>query len=173
MAKNYLPPEAQGCRHLSNYLAFGNGIRYYISKLDSTKGLTMPRKSAAALAIVPFPSQERRPDPPDDLTPDQAAIWTQVTSSLPRSWFPPETHALLANYCRHVANANSLAKQIDKFNPRRDVDALEQLLRHVRKGKPRGHGTQPEHATDPTERNTTRSAPLAVPVIPMPSANWG
>jgi hypothetical protein len=32
----------------------------------------------------------------------EAALWRDVTASLPAEWFRPEQLALLAQYCRHV-----------------------------------------------------------------------
>jgi hypothetical protein len=42
-----------------------------------------------------------RPEPPEDLTEEQAAEWSAVVDRLPADWFPRETHGLLARYCRH------------------------------------------------------------------------
>jgi hypothetical protein len=65
----------------------------------------MPRKSAAALSIVqPLPGQ-KRPEPPSELTDEQADEWRAVVDRLPPDWFPRESHALLIAYCRHVVKA--------------------------------------------------------------------
>jgi hypothetical protein len=81
------------------------------------------RKSADALALLsPAKVLEtvRRPEPPYDLTDEQADIWRQVVNSLPADWFPPETHMLLTQYCRHVIASHRVAQLIDaeeKANP--------------------------------------------------------
>ena len=72
------------------------------------------RRSAASLAVV-SPITDARPAPPDDLTADQAAEWDAVTRRLPSGYFPRETHALLATYCRHVVVCRRLSKLMDEF----------------------------------------------------------
>jgi hypothetical protein len=90
----------------------------------------MPRKSAAALAIV-TPITDHRPPAPDDLTPEQAAEWREVVGRMPNDWFTRETHQLLAAYCRHVTAAKTLSAEIDRFKPEWLTDSvgLEQFGR--------------------------------------------
>jgi hypothetical protein len=76
----------------------------------------MPRKSAAALSVV-TPISEHRPPPPPDLTAAQADEWRAVVRRMPSGWFTRETHQLLAAYCRHVAAAQTLSAEIDRFQP--------------------------------------------------------
>jgi hypothetical protein len=77
----------------------------------------MPRKSAAALSVVqPLPEQ-KRPDPPDELTREEAEEWRAVVDRLPADWFPRESHQLLVQYCRHVVKARMMARLIDSFDP--------------------------------------------------------
>jgi len=82
------------------------------------------RKSAASLAVIGPGGIEtvRRPDPPDDLTPEQADEWRAVVNRLPSEWFPRETHGLLAQYCRHVVRARRLAQAIEAAESRDDFD---------------------------------------------------
>lgn len=53
-----------------------------------------------------------RPDPPDDLTDEQANEWRAVVDALPADWFPRETWGLLAQYCRHVVAARRVAQLV-------------------------------------------------------------
>jgi hypothetical protein len=76
----------------------------------------MPRKSAAALSVIPL-AGEQRPEPPAELTKEQAAEWRAVVGRLPPDWFPRETHALLAAYCRHIVRGRVIAKLIDACRP--------------------------------------------------------
>ncbi len=55
----------------------------------------------------------QRPDPPEELTPEQAAEWSAVVRRLPVAWFPREIHPLLAQYCRHVTYARHIAGLIE------------------------------------------------------------
>ena len=56
-----------------------------------------------------------RPEPPDYLTNEQATVWRSVVNRLPADWFPPVTHALLAQFCRHVTSARHIAGLIEKL----------------------------------------------------------
>lgn len=72
------------------------------------------RKSSAELAVVAG-FGPRRPEPPAELTADQAAEWQAVVARLPADWFPAETHALLAAYCRHVVTLRMLSGELDAW----------------------------------------------------------
>ncbi len=54
-----------------------------------------------------------RPEPPADLTDEQAEEWRAVVNRMPAEWFPPEIHPLLAQYCRHVISARHIAGLIE------------------------------------------------------------
>jgi hypothetical protein len=91
------------------------------------------RKSAASLTVVSSSSVEtlHRPDPPEELTEEQAAEWRAVVGCLPADWFPRETHQLLVQYCRHVVSARRVAQLIEQAeaDDGLDIDAYAQLLR--------------------------------------------
>ena len=81
----------------------------------------MPRKSAAALSVVaPMPG-DKRPEPPDELTDEEAVEWRSVVDRLPPDWFPRESHQLLVQYCRHVIKARLIARLISGLR----MEALE------------------------------------------------
>lgn len=63
----------------------------------------MPRKSAAALSILPLPSLVERPSPPDTLGEREAELWTAIVDSLPADWFAPGDRPVLAAYVTSVA----------------------------------------------------------------------
>jgi len=75
------------------------------------------RKSAAALTVVPINARDmvRRPEPLPELTPAQAEVWRSVVDSLPADWFGRETHALLAQFCRHVVCARRVSELIEQW----------------------------------------------------------
>jgi chaperone required for assembly of F1-ATPase len=54
----------------------------------------------------------QRPDAPYDLTDEQSAEWWAVVDRMPADWFPRETHALLAQYCRHVVAARRVSQLV-------------------------------------------------------------
>jgi len=91
------------------------------------------RKSAASLTVISSGGIEtiRRPDPPDELTPEQADEWRAVVNRLPASWFPRETHQLLTQYCRHTVCARRLAQLIQHAEScnELDIETYERLLR--------------------------------------------
>lgn len=72
------------------------------------------RPSSAALAVIGRNGIEtvKRPEPPDDLTDEQAEEWREVCNRMPADWFPRETWALLAQYCRHVESARHIAQLV-------------------------------------------------------------
>jgi hypothetical protein len=74
----------------------------------------MPRKSAAALAVVAR-TVDHRPPPPAELTPAQVVTWETIVRRMPHDWFPAETHPALTALCRHIDTATQLATVIDKF----------------------------------------------------------
>lgn len=82
------------------------------------------RKSAASQSVVSLASVQatHRPEPPDELTDEQAVEWRDVTNRLPAEWFPRETHGLLAQYCRHVVAARRVAQLIDAEEAKEDFD---------------------------------------------------
>jgi hypothetical protein len=92
------------------------------------------RVSAAALSIVPtgnVVSIVPRPEPPLELTDEQATEWRAVVSRMPADWFPRETHGLLCGYCRHVVSLRRVSQLIAaaELNPVLDVDLYDRLLK--------------------------------------------
>lgn len=58
----------------------------------------------------------RRPEPPEDLTERQAAIWRDVTSSEALEFFATgATRGLLADYCRRREAAEGISQIINSF----------------------------------------------------------
>jgi hypothetical protein len=53
-----------------------------------------------------------RPPAPAELTPEQAATWRETVERMPSGWFPSETFPLLAQFCRHISEANFIAKRL-------------------------------------------------------------
>lgn len=92
------------------------------------------RPSAAALEIAPAAGvieAVQRPDAPYDLTDEQASEWWAVVNRLPADWFPRETHAMLADYCRHVVKSRRISQLVTDAESKKiiDVDALDKLYK--------------------------------------------
>lgn len=83
------------------------------------------RKSAAELALPAVTAEIQRPDAPYDLTDEQTEEWWAVVNRMPADWFPRETHALLANYCRHVVMARRVAQLIQAAEKQEQLDVDE------------------------------------------------
>lgn len=95
---------------------------------------TRGRKSAASLEIASpsHVSAIERPDAPYDLTDEQADEWWAVVNRMPADWFPRETHAMLAQYCRHVVAARRVAQLVADREGRKgslDIEEYDRLLK--------------------------------------------
>ncbi len=74
-------------------------------------------KSSASLVVVAGQFGVR-PKPPATLAGAQRRIWEDTVSSEPAGYFKTAAlRALLANYCRHVATAMVLSREIDACDP--------------------------------------------------------
>lgn len=93
------------------------------------------RKSAgdlvAAQTIAGAVFRMDRPDPPSELTDEQAAEWRAVVDRMPGGYFPRETHAILVQYCRHVVTARRVSQLIaaTEMQSPIDVDVYKDLLK--------------------------------------------
>lgn len=85
------------------------------------------RKSAASLAVIgPGGVQTiRRPDPPAELTGEQADEWTAIVNSMSADWFPRATWPVLAQLCRHIIRARRLAQLLDATEKSDGFDVKE------------------------------------------------
>jgi len=59
-------------------------------------------------AVVPG---QGRPEPPKDMPPDEAQVWSTIIASMPDNWFTTSYH-ILRCLCVHVATAQAIAAQI-------------------------------------------------------------
>ncbi len=79
---------------------------------------TRGRKSAAALSTVVAGNFGKRPDPPPELTDEQASIWRETVASEAAEFFATAAlRSMLADYCRHRASAAVVSEIIDTFKP--------------------------------------------------------
>src|SRR5688572_9599498 len=70
------------------------------------------RPSVGDLTVARQLESVARPDAPYDLTDEESEEWWAVVNRLPADWFPRETHALLAAYCRHVVGIRRISELI-------------------------------------------------------------
>jgi hypothetical protein len=72
------------------------------------------RKSGESLAIVPV-ALPQRPEPPAELSPEQADVWRAYVADMPADWFTPKTFPDLANLCGLVTDCRLLRHKLQKF----------------------------------------------------------
>ena len=83
------------------------------------------------------------PDPPGELSEDEAKEWRRYWLVSPPGWFPKETWPLLVQLCRHIVNARWLGETMQEIrvgllDPRNaeDIKHLEVVTRlHDREGR--------------------------------------
>lgn len=77
------------------------------------------RRSAASLEARVIPgSFGQRPEPSDDLSDDEAAIWRETVASEAASFFDTAAlRGLLKDYCRHRASAEMVSEVLRAFKP--------------------------------------------------------
>lgn len=82
------------------------------------------RKSAQSLTVTTSGeiSAVERPQPPDELTDEQAFEWRAIVNRMPADWFPRETWPLLIQYCRHIISARRICQVIGKLEQEEDFD---------------------------------------------------
>jgi lipase chaperone LimK len=90
------------------------------------------RKSTDARAAALMAADGARPEPPSELSQDEARIWREIVARLPSNWFPRETHALLTQYCRHEATLKDLTNLINKLKRASNLPELRKMLRERR-----------------------------------------
>jgi hypothetical protein len=56
--------------------------------------------------------EQRRAQPLAELNDEQKQEWLAIVNRMPADWFPRESHACLAQYCRHVVAARRVAQLI-------------------------------------------------------------
>lgn len=75
------------------------------------------RKSAASLEANVIPGNfGQRPEPPEDLTAEEASVWRETAASEPLDFFNTSAlRNLLKDYCRHRAAADKITEVINIF----------------------------------------------------------
>jgi hypothetical protein len=78
---------------------------------------TRGRKSSASAEIsVVAGNFGQRPEPPEELAEDEAAIWRATVASEPADFFNTAAlRGMLSDYCRHRASADKVSEVINIF----------------------------------------------------------
>ena len=75
---------------------------------------TMPRKSAAALAVATITKAPLRTEPPAHLSDEAAALWRAITAAYPPGHFQAPHLPLLEGYCRAVVTMRQADAILDR-----------------------------------------------------------
>jgi hypothetical protein len=88
------------------------------------------RKSGAQLLALPLTERGPELEPPPQLAPEAARIWTEVMRSRARTFTPFEARVLLAVYCCHTVSMNLLSARIATLQASDDppTPLLDRLL---------------------------------------------
>lgn len=98
------------------------------------------RKSAESQSVVSLVPGVR-PEPPAELSPEQAETWRATVTSMPSDWFTGCTGVLLRQLCRHVSYARWMAAELravelGSSKKGGGIDRFDKLSRmHLREGK--------------------------------------
>jgi hypothetical protein len=86
-----------------------------------------PSSASVAVASVGPVETVARPDPPDEygLTDEQILEWWAVVEHKPADWFSRETHALLAQHCKHTVSARKVGQLIAQAESGSELDINE------------------------------------------------
>jgi hypothetical protein len=79
------------------------------------------RRSTEALSkVVPLPGivPGTRPEPPPELTAEQAETWRAIVGRMPSDWFQPETWPLLCQLCRHTSISRLIGAALAEIDPK-------------------------------------------------------
>jgi hypothetical protein len=91
------------------------------------------RKSADSLGVVPVVEiLPKRPDPPDDLSPEEAAIWRQTVDSMRADWAGGEMLPLLRCYVAEVVLAEHWHKALRAIDMDADPKGFARVARYHR-----------------------------------------
>lgn len=74
------------------------------------------RPSTASLATAPVASWQRL-EPPDTLSPTQAALWREIVATKPAEWFKSDAAPVLEAYVRAIENARRTQIALDATDP--------------------------------------------------------
>ena len=85
----------------------------------------MPRKSAAALAVVSLVPGQGRPEPPADLDSLEQRIWRDVVAALPGHWVDPAGQVVLRRLAAQAAVAERQEMRLRQLRAQEQDDQEE------------------------------------------------
>jgi hypothetical protein len=76
----------------------------------------MPKGNGGKNRNIPVIPGER-PEPPPELTQEEAREWRTIVARMPQDWFPAETWPVLVDLCRLICNSRMVNAELHKTNP--------------------------------------------------------
>lgn len=85
------------------------------------------RRSSAELTVISSQGIEamRRPDPPAELSDEQAEEWRSIVNSLPADWFLRGGLPTLSQYCREIVAGRRVAQLIKRHESGDELSVRE------------------------------------------------
>lgn len=98
---------------------------------DSGEPERSERPTKQLANVIAFDAKRGRPDPPADLTEDEAQEWREIVRSLPPHRIKPEHFAIFSAYCRHICRSSFFSRLFDAARPQGAAtgEALDRLVR--------------------------------------------
>ena len=90
------------------------------------------RKSALSLLEVAVTDICPRPQPPAELTDEEATEWAAIVNSTPPDYFNQPNQVILKQFCKHVVTARRLAEMIRACGTEKFDAKFRFLLREAR-----------------------------------------
>jgi hypothetical protein len=75
------------------------------------------KEALSAVVLLPGVVPGQRPEPPAELTEEQAATWRAIAGRQPADWFEGASLALLAQLVRHISIAKMLGTILAAIDP--------------------------------------------------------
>jgi hypothetical protein len=67
----------------------------------------------------------QRPEPPAELSEEEAQEWIEIVAVMPAEWFTRETHPMLVQLCRAIVASRFAAIEMCKLRASKKVNALQ------------------------------------------------
>jgi hypothetical protein len=99
------------------------------------------RKSSDSQSVVVSIVPGQRPEPPAELSPEQAETWRVIAAGMPADWFTGCAGLLLRQLCRHVSYSRWLAAElaaaaVGTLTEGKGIERFDKLSRmHEREGR--------------------------------------
>lgn len=91
----------------------------------------MSRESLESLSTPGVAALPERPDPPQHLTQEEAALWREVVAPKPADWFMRDTQPILEAYCHASVMHRALCKRWRDTSDLAEVKDIATLVKLI------------------------------------------